>query len=464
MIELTKEIEVFYERNRNGYYFEEDGTERIGWTEYANEIGNIFGAINHDLKYLGFIKIFDETHDNINSVSRKEYFRENEYSHEFDIHIEVNIRLTELTTDVVMRLKTYGYDQKKAEEEEYGSNERLYWNLRGSLFNDKIEYYIPLRTISDEIEKEAEQLIGETTKNYEIFLLLKNDGYREWLKNRIDHPEDIIIYAPLEIQKKRELLHKLKFVHSFSDGCGSYDLSTSPVSMFVLHEKMRANENGIRNISERVTIHRTYSEVLDTIKEKYSEKEPDEFDHCWNIVERFDLRNGEYCKTGIYLVSEKGNIWNAYDPADLIEGNVPKQLCHTSFVLPAPFKSGDILTIDCRPFREVCHAVVIVSENDSGVDDDGVRTPYCLWIQDSKLILDEFCCICDGLESFSPFYKLKRIESELTANERILDEVSKWIKTRNEDEAKIYAELRKIANSGNNWEEELHKLLNHSEK
>jgi len=423
MISIKKEIDVFYERNVNGRYDKEAGKDSLEGDTYWNDIGMLWSNIGQNLERISFYNTSSDTHSTINSISREEYLRENKYSHEYDICIEIIVKITELTDEVRARLMMYGYDQKKSEEQTGELEEWDYWKQRCFIFDGKLAYCLRVWSVADAIEDKAKHIIGETTKNHELFLLIKNEEYREWLKGRLQAPENLILYAPVSTFEKHSLFRNLSYVHEFCRAQLPKDLGITPVSMFVLHEKQRSEENGVREISERVTIHRLYDEVKDTIREKYGDSEPDEFDSRWNVVERLDMDDGEYRKTHVYLVSEKGDIWNSCFPEDISEEEKPLQLCNNTWVLPAPYKTGDIVTIDCRPFRGIFHAVVVTAG-----DGDKVASPYCLWIQDGKPVLDQLCAVCDGFESVSPFYKLARYEGEMPENERIISEISQLLK------------------------------------
>lgn len=464
MRRYTLEYEFFYERNKNGYQGEK--LDRF-YGQNHSDIDDLFENIISLMDYYE-LKKYSYDYEGDIAIGKGIYLFL-DVSLEFRSAIEIKIDFSELDENALKKLNKKGYDCNKAEQGVFRRKD--YWVFRCcTTCGCEVSYSIDSVLLS--ADKLLSDLLLEIIKK-ETLHLIENEEYRKWLKYRIEQPEDVIFYAPIPLQKKRSLLHKLRLGYSYSDcyrfleermDTAQKEINNAcsvgedtPDSMYMLREKMRVENNGIREVKECVSKHRTYGDVLDTIKGKYNGEEPDEFADRWNIVEKYDLKDGVYGKLWTKLISEKGEIWNGYCPSDLDKDKTPILQCNCIFVLPAPYESGDIITLDSRPFRKVCHAVVIFKG-----DNDEVFSPWCLWIQDGKPILDELCKCCDGFESVSPFFKLARFQGELPENEQIIGEVSRWLKSwvKNVDDEEIaYSALLDLKYNTDDWDNRLHEIL-----
>lgn len=96
--------------------------------------------------------------------------------------------------------------------------------------------------------------------------------------------------------------------------------------------------------------------------------------------------------------------------------------------LPIPFHAGDIVTIDCRPFAPVSHAIILrVGDNfdccsvwamyreDDGTYETGALKHGYVFPRSA------------GFVPLSPLYRLASYKEELSEDERILGEVSSYI-------------------------------------
>lgn len=146
----------------------------------------------------------------------------------------------------------------------------------------------------------------------------------------------------------------------------------------------------------------------------------------WFTIERwvgYDMK-----MKGYYTVSKYGEIWDycCYDNDRLSHSfGYDNSL---SLNLPVPFKSGDIITLDCRPFAPLSHAVVVsIGDN---IDCCSVQ---CLYFTDDGKINIGALKHSDVFDSpihvlVSPLYKAEVIKEDLPDNEKILYDISKEIR------------------------------------
>lgn len=95
--------------------------------------------------------------------------------------------------------------------------------------------------------------------------------------------------------------------------------------------------------------------------------------------------------------------------------------------LPVPFHSGDIVTIDCRPFTPVSHAVILeVGDNYDCCclqalyhADDGI------W--DTGAVKHGYILPKHTLTGLSPLYRLSSFYGKLQDEERLLERVSRYL-------------------------------------
>lgn len=103
--------------------------------------------------------------------------------------------------------------------------------------------------------------------------------------------------------------------------------------------------------------------------------------------------------------------------------------------LPVPFHAGDIVTIDCRPYAPISHVVILeIGDNldcccvqamyreDDGTYDIGA-------LKHGNVFPFNTRCYSKG---FSPLYRLASYKSQLSEDERILEEVSRYVDSSEE--------------------------------
>lgn len=170
------------------------------------------------------------------------------------------------------------------------------------------------------------------------------------------------------------------------------------------------------------------------INEEYAELEKDEKEDAvyWYGLEKYvpgvvDELDMPY----EYTIAPNGEIWftdNAYFP-------------HRDFAssqdlnLPVPFEIGDIITIDCRPFAPLKHAVIV----EIG-DNWGCCTVQCMWVDNDGNInrgaLKHSSVFDDKyFIQVSPLYRAEVYDGELPEKEACLRIISKYV-CRDEEKGK----------------------------
>ena len=167
----------------------------------------------------------------------------------------------------------------------------------------------------------------------------------------------------------------------------------------------------------------------------------------WFVLEKWTLsETGIYEKIIDYYISLKGDIWFYkfdYDYKKKYEKNPDKSqilkkldVCSNSedLNLPTPFKVGDILTIDCRPFAELRKVLVIeIGDNRDccslqGLYIDNQGEIHIGAIKHNSVFRDY-----EYIPKISSLYKAKISEDELSEKDKPLQMISEYL---NGDEEK----------------------------
>ena len=145
----------------------------------------------------------------------------------------------------------------------------------------------------------------------------------------------------------------------------------------------------------------------------------------WYRLEKYAPQNGddELDWRCYYTVAPNGEIWYARD----LEKDEGRSFDDSQDLnLPVPFEIGDIITIDCRPFVPVKHAVILEKGDNWGCC--GVQ---CVWIAENGKIRTgalKHSTLFDD-KSFirvSPLYRAEVFDGELPQMEQPLGEISKF--------------------------------------
>ena len=196
----------------------------------------------------------------------------------------------------------------------------------------------------------------------------------------------------------------------------------------------------------------SFEQALRIIRENYIEEgdtpEPmNDFHQFWNRITRYDrAATGELHANISWIVGESGTVYGCdvrnykntegallYIPWKSKDWHAWRDLSlYHEFYTMTPFKPGDIVTVDCRPFYPVCHAVVI--SNRYPVDCCSLQVAL---VNSKRNIsygaLAHFNALVPHIQnfipSFSPFYRLEHFKGALPRGERCIGELSEAIKS-----------------------------------
>ena len=95
--------------------------------------------------------------------------------------------------------------------------------------------------------------------------------------------------------------------------------------------------------------------------------------------------------------------------------------------LPIPFRAGDIVTVDCRPFAPVSHAVILeVGDNfDCCCVQALYRRRNGTW--DTGAVKHGYILPGRELPQLSPLYRLATFHGQLPKEERLMEQVSRYV-------------------------------------
>ena len=181
--------------------------------------------------------------------------------------------------------------------------------------------------------------------------------------------------------------------------------------------------------------HFSVKSVMKYVKEEYEELDEQEKEDAlyWYRLEKYALQNDDELDWRCYYtVAPNGEIWYARD--------FGKDECRSfddsqDLNLPVPFEIGDMITIDCRPFAPVKHAVILEKGNNWGC-----CSVQCAWITEKGKIRIgalKHCTLFDDKSfiSVSPLYRAEVFDGKLSPEEQPLKEISKFV-YRNEEKGR----------------------------
>ncbi|WP_295093468.1 hypothetical protein [Ruminococcus sp.] len=306
----------------------------------------------------------------------------------------------------------------------------------------------------------------------ELFKYIKSDEYRNWLiengdkLNNLDFVQ-LINCAQIDIHEKLALLGKYKDELMNDDGepwkCyeaarNSYEIGIrlleeeSDDALFQVTSKSRVNQNYLEYTEDNTWPCKTFKEVMDYvlgIDEDYDQPfdmdEIDEFDDFWYIVERYTLCEGKYGLDAWFCMSAKGKVWSVdlYSESPVVSGIRHRDyfVDYAGLKMPMPYKEGDILTVDCRPFHAPYHAVVIwVADNIYECCSPGCLRYITERGSDRVVSARGIKHYYTGYDEFSPLINVSLYEGELPEDEKLIRQVSEYIKTH-EGSAKVIEEM-----------------------
>jgi len=172
--------------------------------------------------------------------------------------------------------------------------------------------------------------------------------------------------------------------------------------------------------------HFSIEPVMRYINEEYDELEEDEKKDVvyWYELEKYVPDDAEKLDISYaYTIAPNGEIWFV-EKEYLRYGDFASS---QDLNLPVPFEIGDIITIDCRPFAPLKHAVIVKIG-----DNWGCCSVQCMWVDNDgnidrgalkhSSVFDDKTFIL-----VSPLYRAEVFKGELPENEAFLKEISEFV-------------------------------------
>ena len=283
---------------------------------------------------------------------------------------------------------------------------------------------------------------------------------------------EIILGAPLPLTEKRKLLELLdtpdskvfdivsECIREFDNALAELELKDGEI--FTLSECWYDDDILDENMSfaEPFLSFQAAAEYIKNLIEDETEDLEDGEEYvCWTEITKW-IPVGEGKMKDAYSYTFVGNEIHYFKRLgetrrDRFEGYKSSLYLNLSI----PFKPGDIVTLNCLPFRPVKHAVLLEVDNR---DCCGVQMLYCLKEEKSGKTTWETGALKHGhgwdgffILMLSSLYRLSKYEGELSGEERLLKDVQKLIYQNEENGKKLWEFFYKSAPD----EEELIKYL-----
>ncbi len=287
--------------------------------------------------------------------------------------------------------------------------------------------------------------------------------YRNWLYENRDllGADDcfwIITCLPISLEEKLEYLKRIKPLlvngtHDFKryyTTIKAYELGVEmlyeegPDILFQITERERDNYKGMEYYDDSTFPCKSFAKFKEYYKTEFDDDEDYEtmtFDSFWCIIERYRLIDGKYLCEAEYVVNGNMKAIAVSFPQGEMTANLLSREDHRYYstdmghlYLPMPYKEGDILTVDCRPYHKPHYAVVIYRHDN--IHD--CCTPGCLHYDEGYCYGNyrgrELSChsikhyYC-GNDELSPLINVTLYEGELPEDDKLIGQVSKYIKT-----------------------------------
>lgn len=270
-----------------------------------------------------------------------------------------------------------------------------------------------------------------------------------------DQKHDIISSGKVGLKQKLEDMKKLR--DSFSDEEKNSDIYQDVIGNIADYERLisymtepKPGTVFVRNVcsydreSPMCTDQEgwaqpfaSFEDVIKSIREQAQDEEYDfrDPDFTWFHIQQFELNNGEYKCVAQYIVLFEGTVVEGDFEYEEMQGDY-----WMSVLVPTPFEPGDIIYVDYSPFLPDFNAVVIRKEsfeNGYNCDINGPCTPKILFRDnDGNLVCDTLAGFYSGGYNFSPVPTVKLSDEELRGKEKIIGEISRFIR-ENENGAVI---------------------------
>ena len=272
---------------------------------------------------------------------------------------------------------------------------------------------------------------------------------------------DIILNAPIPLTKKRELLELLlklvttpesieyedvsECIREFDDALAALELKDGEIFTLsecwydydILDEKEAFAEPFL-----------SFQAAVDYIEEETKDMEYGEEYEYWTKITKW-IPIGEGKMKDAYTYTFVDNEIHYF--RRIVNPPRKRFRWHRSSLdlnLPIPFKPGDIVTLNCLPFRPVKQAVLLEVDNR---DCCGVQILYPRKNKITGDIVWETGALKhgDGWEGYFPMlsslYRLSKYEGELSGEKRILKDVQKLIYQNEETGRKLWKYILKTA-------------------
>ena len=282
---------------------------------------------------------------------------------------------------------------------------------------------------------------------------------------------EIILGAPLPLTEKRKLLELLntqdseeyddvaECIREFDDALAALELKDGEI--FTLSECWYDDDilDEKKAFAEPFLSFQAAAEYIKKMIEEETEGIDDIDEYvCWTEITKW-IPVGEGKMKDVYSYTLVGNKIHYFKRLgetrrDRFEG----YKSGLDLNLPIPFKPGDIVTLNCLPFRPVKHAVLLEVDNR---DCCGVQMLYRLKEEKNGKSSLETGALKHGhgWERFFPMlsslYRLSKYEGELSGEEQLLKDVQKLVYQNEENGKKLWEFFYKSAPD----EEELLKYL-----
>lgn len=277
----------------------------------------------------------------------------------------------------------------------------------------------------------------------EIFPSSEMASYLTNCTLRREAVRDAVAYAAIPLERKRDIFLRLasgKNRHYFHQQAGLVEgaireMQTRPGEFFYLRGCCYSDEDRMSTKEECLEPYLIWEHVLERIREYLGYFEADEKELVWFQVEKWSPDGSGRLKNeyNFMVLGTKACYFN-HDAVSCSERH--EFSIYRDLNLPVPFHAGDIVTVDCRPFAPVGHAVILeVGDN---------RDCCCLQalFRKSDGIWDigavKHGHIVPSFSQISPLYRLASFHGQLTEKEHLLEKVSRYVNANEERGAALW--------------------------
>ena len=284
---------------------------------------------------------------------------------------------------------------------------------------------------------------------------------------------DIICRAPIDIRRKAEILLELSETEKLQENRidddinndnykkdfeeqsaeNSYFYNYKIAEKGIEHFESKPNDlYSIQVVSHDVldrtkrrygsfSIHTTFQSAIKQINDNYDYEKTHwdiENDHSWYEIKKWiPFENGKYkCVINYYFVDDKIMFFSFMDSDRALKNNFDPD-CVLN--LKTPFKTGDILTVNCKPFFPARNIMILANASKNVCD-----SLQCLFFEGEDELLRTGSVkrgwIFHALykPEISPLYRMSKPTTELPEQELILEKIKSFLKADNEKGKKMW--------------------------